>query len=368
MLRRRSPPPPRSSASRRAPPKWRPTSPATDPSHPSYGRPPRWQWVANERYRDLHPVDEVSVSGGGTTAMTATATITPLPQWDTVYSLSTAEDGTATLKQQNTVITTLTRQQLQMYTVNPHCRQAFTNPGSLITAEQLPTRIIPHSIIASPDYTSTTTTPFPIATTLVHWPQRQWLLAMIEFLTLHGDKATKVLCCGKVLGVVHPFPRVLTLLSPFFTGPNATAHVQVLAGRFFPQHSFIQVGGSQPASDIANIRYQSGHVTDEFLASFTTTAAPDEKFLFICDLPSSTTADGHVTSTLLAEMQCQQRWLLMLRPVASLLYLDPPASTETASFEYLDGDFYLPVWSHPQKSDIFLIVTDFVSEHYRRDD
>ena len=162
--------------------------------------------------------------------------------------------------------------------------------------------------------------------TVMHWGQRKLLLAEIEFLTEYAVSGATVLYAGAAPGT----------------------HTRYLI-ELFPDLKFVLVdpapfsGWLTQLYGDANARCVLRHelFTDAVAAEY----AGRDDVLFVSDIRSCDWllygAEDH-EDRVLQDMQAQQRWHDILRPVKSLLKFRLPWTA--GATEYLAGDVYLPAF------------------------
>jgi len=251
-----------------------------------------------------------------------------------------AGDGTAILRLRRSgeKLCQMTVDELAVYQANPHMRQAFANQSPPV---RVGSELTAAGRIADKQYLPRT--PYARrqgeAKTVEHWGQRKLLMSEIEFLTLYGHLADLVVYAGAAPGT----------------------HTSYMSAELFPNHKWLLV-------DPAPFDAQPSGLIDVRQTYFTDELARELKgnnLLFICDIRSMDVHDNESQkeSRVAADMECQRRWVQIMRPKASMLkfrlpYVDP--GEESATSEYLDGDMFMPVWGGRTTTETRLVVTDAV--------
>lgn len=168
--------------------------------------------------------------------------------------------------------------------------------------------------------------------TVIHWGQRKLLLSEIEFLTMYCVPGATVVYAGAAPGTHTPYLLEL-----------------------FPDLKFVLVDPAPFSSKLTegprcSIRQEL--FTDELAREFETT----NNTLFLCDIRSCDWPldnEQEIEDKVLEDMQAQQRWHDIIKPIKSMLKFRLP--WDAGNTEYLAGDVYLPVFGPGSTSETRLI-------------
>jgi cap2 methyltransferase len=154
--------------------------------------------------------------------------------------------------------------------------------------------------------------------TVIHWGQRKLLLSEIEFLTMYGVPGATVVYAGAAPGthtsyIVDLFPELqFVLVDPASFSDKLTEGPRcVLRQELF-------------TDDLAREFEKNGNV------------------LFVCDIRSSDRSlmnDNEIEDTIMKDMQAQQKWHDIIKPIKSMLKFRLPWTG--GKTEYLAGDVYI---------------------------
>lgn len=233
--------------------------------------------------------------------------------------------------------------QLKVYTENPHIQQVFANGRDFVhlgRALKMEDRFASRELLPRTGYKRRQGE----VKTIEHWGQRKLLLSEIEFMLLHGHKATTVVYAGAAPGT----------------------HIGYLS-ELFPDHKWILVDPAmfdcKPGS---KIEIRQTFFTDEMASAFW---EKSEDVLFICDIRSMDSGqdDGESETRVSVDMEWQSKWVKTMKPKASMLkfrlpYPSGKVGSARETTVYLDGDIMLPVWGPRTTTETRLIVTDPDSE------
>ena len=153
---------------------------------------------------------------------------------------------------------------------------------------------------------------------VIHWGQRKLLLTEIEFLTLHGVPGATVVYAGAAPGT----------------------HTKYLVD-LFPELKFVLVDPAPFSSKLKEgptCCFRQELFTDELAREFTRL----DNILFICDIRScdrSLMSEHEYEHQIQQDMQTQQRWHDIIKPIKSMLKFRLPWTSDQT--EYLAGDVYL---------------------------
>lgn len=265
-------------------------------------------------------------------------------------------------------VATLTAEQAAIYRANPHIHQVFANGRPYVAVDrrlQPADRIAPPSLEPRMAYARRQGE----VKTVEHWGQRKLLMSEIEFLTLYGDRASKVVYAGMDRRARETWPFVLAYFFPLLfasslllaaTGAAPGDHINFLSATLFPELEWLLVDPAPFACKATDrIKLRQDYFTDELAASLR-----DEATLFICDVRSmdSGLQEEEKEGRVFVDMQWQQQWVKLMRPKAAMLKFRLPYpsknSGETDSTTYMDGDIFLPVWGGRTTTETRLVVTD----------
>ena len=190
-----------------------------------------------------------------------------------------------------------------IYQNNPHMQQVFAN-GRPFLKSQLPftikNRFAQRDGMGKLTPTEKYTRRQGEAKTVEHWGQRKLLFSEIEFLTLYGHLAKKVVYAGSAPGT----------------------HTNWLS-ELFPEHAWILVDPAPfDAKATDKITIKQDYFTDEFALTF---AGQDS--LFICDIRSMDEAhdDDSKEVRVFTDMIWQQKWVEIMQPkVCKVVALGTP--------------------------------------------
>eukprot|EP00439_Symbiodinium_sp_Y106_P039077 s385_g4.t1 len=220
-----------------------------------------------------------------------------------------------------------------------HCLQG-NQDGYKIACDMTFSRILDHDTAEERPYKSRSNE----SKTVLHWGQRKLMLAEIEFLTEYYETGSWVVYAGAAPGT----------------------HIRLLA-KMFPKLRFVLID-CRPFSDHLNkaakellwidgtprIRCEQKYFTDETAKEF----EHSEGVLFISDVRTSKDAeegdDYPSQKEVEDDMRVQERWHLLMKPVASCFKFRLP--WDAGSTKYLNGTLHLPVWGPATTTESRLFV------------
>lgn len=173
--------------------------------------------------------------------------------------------------------------------------------------------------------------------TVCHWGQRKLLMSEIEFLTLYA-------CPGISTTVVY-------------AGAAPGTHISYLS-QLFPEVKFVCVDPAPfTCRETKNVELHTGMFSDSFASRFSD-RSKYPRVLFISDIRSADPdehSETEVDRRIRDDMNDQQRWHLVIRPIASMLKFR--LSWEPGVTEYIDGKVHLPIWGPVSTTESRLVVT-----------
>jgi len=189
--------------------------------------------------------------------------------------------------------------------------------------------------------------------TVCHWGQRKLMVSEMEFITKFYDKAKIVVYAGAAPGTHIPclaqlFPKLRFVLvdpRPFSSDVVKLAKSTALTGSSGP-----------------GIELHVGFFSDDMAREY----AREEGVLFISDVRTSDGRGEGATmppqdvvfptqQSVEGDMELQQRWHGLMRPVASSLKFRLPWD-DGGTTSYLRGDISLPVWGGVSTTECRLFV------------
>eukprot|EP00056_Hartaetosiga_gracilis_P009065 m.129762 g.129762 ORF g.129762 m.129762 type:complete len:566 (+) comp13052_c0_seq1:341-2038(+) len=226
-----------------------------------------------------------------------------------------------------------------IYKNNPHLHQVFANGREFINKNRPfveSDRVIPRDFNPRSTYSRRQGE----VKTVEHWGQRKLLLSEIEFLTKYGSGAKKVVYAGAAPG----------------------NHIKFLSEIMFPDLKWFLVDPAPfECEGTEKIKLRQDFFTDELA----TELSQEENILFICDIRSmdSDSTRTRQESRVAIDMEWQEKWVRIMKPVASMLkfrlpYSIPDDVEGTVSSLYLDGDLHLPVFGGRTTTECRLFVTN----------
>ena len=174
-----------------------------------------------------------------------------------------------------------------------------------------------------------------------HWGQRKLFVAELEFLTAHAAPGDVVVYAGAAPGLhlaylAELFPGVgFVLYDPAAILTPAGTHIRVCSGTPFTDAEAARWRPLAPrVLFVSDVRCRDG-AQDEYDDSGAASVVISD-------------------ATVAADMAMQMRWVVAMRPRASMLKFRLPYTAGTT--RYLDGTLVLPVWGGRTTSETRLVV------------